>query len=590
MEPSIQEEQIRARATPQSYSRGESYYKRGAIFDTVRRSNEIEARCAGSSDEPYYVNATLDDDGNIEYATCSCEYDYEGDCKHIVALLLTYLHEPESFEIFATVQDTLEERSKEELIALIRQMTGRYPDLRTLIDRPVPRPQTKGKAVDVLPFRRELRQALGHFNQWGDRTAQFTVQSIADTARAFANAGQWHNASAIYRVILEESTGQNDYPADDEGDLIWALNSVVDAVVECLEQAEISADERERGALIECLADAYIWNIELGGYGLGDGTLPDALLQQLQPHDIPKIRNRVQAALARRQNLEFGEWGSEALTRFDIELDALDSTDPEETLQRLRAQGMHRLEFEKLLAMGRDDEAIQVVVQHLTNPYERLVALPYLVDAGHSDVAIRLANESLRAGFDHRLAYWLDQHYQTSADHHAQFELRLLCMQQQPSVDYYAKLKQAADAVERWAVVRPDILQELEQKKEYGVLTQVYLYDEEWDAAWETAERIQTQPLGWRWVGPPGIDLTVAETSKHARPQKAIPVFVRHARQQINGRTRGHYGRAAGYLATVRDLYQIINDEQSWNELIRNIREEFRRLPALQDELTQAGL
>jgi uncharacterized Zn finger protein len=169
MKPQVQQ-QIRDRATKQSYGRGEGYYKSGAIFATTRRGNELEGRCHGSSDKPYYVRAKLDGNGNIEETWSTCDYAYDGDCKHVVALLLTYAHKPQMFEEHAAVEDTLAERSQEELIALIRQMVASYPDLQALIDRPVPSRQPKNKPVDTAPFRRELRKALSYANQWGEES------------------------------------------------------------------------------------------------------------------------------------------------------------------------------------------------------------------------------------------------------------------------------------------------------------------------------------------------------------------------------------------------------------------------------------
>jgi uncharacterized Zn finger protein len=159
-------EQIRARAPEQSFARGESYYHSGAIFDTVRRGTELEGRCEGSDYAPYHIRVVLDEAGNIDAASCTCPYDWGGDCKHIVALLLTYLHEPESFEARAPVQDTLSARSKQDLIALIRQMVEQYPDLQAFIDRPVPGQQVANQPVDTEPFRRELRQAVRTFGDW----------------------------------------------------------------------------------------------------------------------------------------------------------------------------------------------------------------------------------------------------------------------------------------------------------------------------------------------------------------------------------------------------------------------------------------
>ena len=231
MKPPIKPNQIRARATPQSYDRGESYYANRAIFDTFLRGSELEGRCEGSSGEAYLVSATLDDKGNVVATSCTCDYGLEGDCKHVVALLLTYLRTPEAFVEAAPVQKTLAARSKEELITLIEGMVERHPDLKMLVDRPTPRTAAKGQPFDLVPFRRELRQALNSFNEWGDHTAEDTVNSVAEAARAFADSGQWHHASAIYGLILDEFIILDQYPADDEGDLLSALDTVVEGMI-----------------------------------------------------------------------------------------------------------------------------------------------------------------------------------------------------------------------------------------------------------------------------------------------------------------------------------------------------------------------
>ena len=86
------EADIRAGAAGQSFERGSSYYRDGAVSDVVRRGNLLTAQVSGSSYAPYEIAITLLDDGGIGGATCTCPYDWGGYCKHIVAVLLTVLH------------------------------------------------------------------------------------------------------------------------------------------------------------------------------------------------------------------------------------------------------------------------------------------------------------------------------------------------------------------------------------------------------------------------------------------------------------------------------------------------------------------
>src|SRR5262249_14997106 len=111
--PILTETQVRKLALAQSFERGKSYYRDGAILDPVRQEMELRAQCQGSDYEPYEVSATLDKSGMAE-CECDCPYEHGGICKHIVALLLTYIHKPKSFRLIESPQKALAGRSKEE--------------------------------------------------------------------------------------------------------------------------------------------------------------------------------------------------------------------------------------------------------------------------------------------------------------------------------------------------------------------------------------------------------------------------------------------------------------------------------------------
>ena len=154
---SITEADVRRLASEQSFNRGASYFRSGTIFEPVRQGNELRAYCHGSSYEPYRVSATLGPQG-VAATHCTCPYDWGGICKHIVALLLTWVHEPEAFQAVAPLDEALAGRSKEELIALIQEMLKREPDLVRLLELPV-RPDRQAP-LDLDVFRRQINYAL----------------------------------------------------------------------------------------------------------------------------------------------------------------------------------------------------------------------------------------------------------------------------------------------------------------------------------------------------------------------------------------------------------------------------------------------
>ncbi len=89
---SITEATIRRLASAESFSRGEDYYDRGAVVNLEKRGDTLLAQVEGSSYEPYDVTIELGE-GEVVAADCTCPYDWGGYCKHIVAVLLTYVRQ-----------------------------------------------------------------------------------------------------------------------------------------------------------------------------------------------------------------------------------------------------------------------------------------------------------------------------------------------------------------------------------------------------------------------------------------------------------------------------------------------------------------
>src|SRR5262245_53315726 len=93
---SLTKDDILRNTNRQSYVRGEEYYETGAVDSIVQRGNTVTAEVLGGSGD-YIVSVTFQENGEI-YADCDCPYEYGGWCKHIVAVLLTCLHDPQKLD------------------------------------------------------------------------------------------------------------------------------------------------------------------------------------------------------------------------------------------------------------------------------------------------------------------------------------------------------------------------------------------------------------------------------------------------------------------------------------------------------------
>ena len=77
--------EIRSLCTEQSFERGVKYYEQGRIQELEVDGGDITASVRGSHD----YDVSVDIDENAIRTACNCPYDYAGDGKHIVAVLLT---------------------------------------------------------------------------------------------------------------------------------------------------------------------------------------------------------------------------------------------------------------------------------------------------------------------------------------------------------------------------------------------------------------------------------------------------------------------------------------------------------------------
>ena len=130
----ISEQDIQELATATSFERGLSYFIRGAIQNPVRRGNMLQAECEGSAAVNYRLRVELSE-ARIADTWCSCPYDYGGICKHLVALLLTWVREPERFAVYDDLSEVLEAQPRETLVTLIGEMVRRDPSLYELIEQ-----------------------------------------------------------------------------------------------------------------------------------------------------------------------------------------------------------------------------------------------------------------------------------------------------------------------------------------------------------------------------------------------------------------------------------------------------------------------
>ena len=251
--PKITESMIRAGAGSESFHRGEEYYRDGAISNTVIQGTLLSGECVGTYTPYYRVRVELDEAGIAE-ASCTCPYEFGGYCKHIVALLLAYLHHPKSFAARKASAEFLADLEHNDLVAILAKLIQEQPELYDRIEALtfVPsRPRKKRKKVDIEIHRRHIigivhsldgmrmSEAFWHV---GDLANQ--LREVQQSALKFLDLGDAETALEILLVLLEEASRAIEYIDDSNGELGSYVGGLGTLLVEAILSKELS--------LVEC--------------------------------------------------------------------------------------------------------------------------------------------------------------------------------------------------------------------------------------------------------------------------------------------------------------------------------------------------
>ena len=306
--PKLTEAQVRALASAQSFERGLGYYQDGALVEPLRQGLELRAECEGSEYEPYQISVTLGAKGVAE-SSCTCPYDWGGICKHIVALLLAYAHNPQAFRVIEPLDRMLADKSKDELIAIIQDILRHKPDLISVVELTTQTQGIKrGQPMNVSVYRTQARRAMQHEIP---RSVERELKSLREVAAQLAKGGDALNAGAIYHALLDETVkGYVEIVSemDEDGDIAVIVDEFTEGLSECLAKSE--ADPETRREWLETLLRAELADIELGGIDLAPSAL-GAILRSANDEEWLWIEERLSKTFSANSG-----WAHETIQKF----------------------------------------------------------------------------------------------------------------------------------------------------------------------------------------------------------------------------------------------------------------------------------
>lgn len=207
--PELTLHQIRSRCTEQSFERGLEYFHAGAIGNPVLQDWRLSATCQGSYPRPYRTSVELMPTG-IASTRCSCPYDADGDCKHIVALLLTYIEAPETIRHIGNLLATLALKPKSSLLQIISELLKRNPQLAPTVQAYADvsdAPPHLGQLPIVGVYKERIDQIFGQgfLEQHQLRDVLAQLEKLVQHAESLAQVGETEFALAILHALIQQS-------------------------------------------------------------------------------------------------------------------------------------------------------------------------------------------------------------------------------------------------------------------------------------------------------------------------------------------------------------------------------------------------
>jgi len=204
------------------------------------------------------------------------------------------------------IDKDLTQREKTELIAIIKQMLQQQPELKWLLQTPVPTPSQRTKPVDPQIYRDQIAAILSLADNPRNRKYRDEIKSrlsaIKATADAFAEHEDYTAAVTVYEVLVAEVLKHYNAYFDEYITFSIILYGCIDGLDSCFAGDEENQDLRLR--VLQSLFAIYRFHTDLGMDLEED--IPGLLIGNTTPQERYIIAGWVREALPQSKGAGYG--------------------------------------------------------------------------------------------------------------------------------------------------------------------------------------------------------------------------------------------------------------------------------------------
>lgn len=553
------------------FERGEDYYDRGFVFDSVVYQGTLTAKVRGSYQSSYRVKLIWN--GESLDHDCSCPLGDEGEfCKHCVAVGLTWLDLKEDASEASSnaktpsvsmedVKTYLKQQKPDVLVEMLMQQAIEDDRLREKLLIKTAK-STQGKDLNLQQFKKALEKAIrvrDFVDYYHMRAYAAGIDAVTESLQELLKEGYTQETIDLTEYalsLLEDSLNSMDDSA-----------GYMTGIMETLETLHHDACKQGQPKIEPLVKRLFAWQIR---------TEWDTFSNVLE--DYADVFGKEGISLYRR--LAEAEWEKvPALKPGD--------KDSEKYGRRYRITQI----MDSLAKQAGDIEAVVAVRERdLSEPYDFLRIAHLYRDAGLPQKALVWAEKGVHAfpgKTDHRLHSFLIEAYHQCGNHRKTLELAWQAFTESPNLSTYQKLKtytaQQDDWEDPWppmrvkalAFIREEIQKNHQSRKSSYAYTQrdgqpnqtelikILLWEGDVQTAWEEAQQ------GWC---PNSLWIELAQKREENHPADALKIYQDQVEPTLAIKNNTAYQQAIRYLVKIKELMTRLKKQTTFKKYLNDIR------------------
>ena len=613
-------------------NRGKSYVRNVKGLSRMEDST-LAAWVSGS--EEYATSVSLNSDGDFDYF-CSCPYDW-GPCKHTVAVVLATAEQvkqkkvihllAEDDELFQALFDDSEDdyedddefqeededpkfsvalatgkgrarrqkifegMDREELVALLMDLSGRYPEIeRGMLEKEQLATGRVDKVVSSL--RREIRNITAEpawHNSWKGEGNLPDYSHVREQLQALLTSGHTDAVLQLGEDLWTRGNAQVEQ-SNDEGDTATAIAECMEAVLQAVPQSSMTPSEQLLWVIDHTLADEYSL-LESGGKIFENETYTQAHWREVADALEARLKS-----MARPASSAFSETYHRSGV-LNMLIEAFERSGRKEKIIPLlekEADVCHcygKL-VDALLAAGEKKKARQWCVRGFERTVENASGIAAELQGRLREMAEREKRHDLAAAY--RAEDFFD-----SASRKSYTGLRKAAEKAKvwPAfrgcVLRYLETGQRPDLLDQgkeaavWPLPTPEVMRprnKAEKRHErfpnLEILIDIAILDRRFDDVVALYQELRKSKR-WGWE----TDKAVAEAVAESHPQTALDIWRAIAESLIGQVKPKAYEEAAVYLRRMCKVYQETRRASDWQNLLGELRREHKAKRQLMEVL-----